>query len=112
MNSRISIRPPTRSDRDAFIARALASEQMHRSWTKALRTPEKFRHYIQQMRRPENHSFLVCPRDTDETVGVINVTNIVLGLFRSAYVGFCAVACGDGQGFMREGLQAVIRPSF
>ncbi len=64
------------------------------------------------MQEPENRGFLVCERETDSLVGVINVTNIVLGLFRSAYLGYYAFAGFERQGLMHEGLRAVIRHAF
>jgi ribosomal-protein-alanine N-acetyltransferase len=54
----------------------------------------------------------VCERRTDALVGVINVSNIVLGLFRSAYLGYYAFAGFERQGLMREGLRAVTRHAF
>jgi ribosomal-protein-alanine N-acetyltransferase len=45
-------------------------------------------------------------------VGVINVTEIVLGALRSGYLGYYVFAGHERQGLMREGLEAVIRRSF
>ena len=45
-------------------------------------------------------------------VGVVNLTNIALGLFRSAYLGYYAFAGYERQGLMREGMRAVVRHSF
>ena len=64
------------------------------------------------MRRPENREFLVCLRASGELVGVINLSNIVLGYFRSAYLGYYAFAGFERQGLMREGLLAVVRHAF
>ena len=64
------------------------------------------------MARPGNHAFLICRRDSGSLAGVINVNNIVLGLFRSGYLGYYAFAGHERQGLMREGLQAVIRHAF
>ena len=64
------------------------------------------------MVKPDNAALLICRRDNDQIVGVVNMNNIVLGLFRSAYLGYYAFAGHEGQGLMREGLQAVIRHAF
>jgi len=64
------------------------------------------------MAQPENSAFLVCRRDSGQIAGVVNVTNIVLGLFRSGYLGYYAFAGHEAQGFMREGLQGVVRHVF
>jgi hypothetical protein len=44
-------------------------------------TPQEFRAYLKRMRLPENRGFLVCERGTRGLVGVINLSNVVLGLF-------------------------------
>ena len=64
------------------------------------------------MARPENCALFVCHRDTRQIVGVINISNIVLGLFRSGYLGYYAFAGFERQGFMREGLHASVRHAF
>lgn len=64
------------------------------------------------MALPANHAVLVCRRDTHELAGVINISNIVLGNFRSGYLGYYAFAGHERQGFMRQGLQEVIRYAF
>jgi len=64
------------------------------------------------MRRPENRGFLVCLRGSGTPVGVVNLSNIVLGLFRSAYLSYYAFAGFEQQGLMAEGLREVVRRAF
>jgi len=64
------------------------------------------------MAQPGNCAWLVCRSDSDQIAGVINVTNIVLGFFRSAYLGYYVFAGHEGQGVMRDGLAAVSRQAF
>ena len=45
-------------------------------------------------------------------MGVINVSQIFLGAFRSAYLGYYADAHHMGQGYMSEGLRLVLRNAF
>lgn len=45
-------------------------------------------------------------------MGVINISNMVGGLFRSGYLGYYAFTGHERQGYMREGLQGVIRHAF
>ena len=44
--------------------------------------------------------------------GVYNISQIFYGHFRSAYLGYYAFAPFAGQGYMREGLQLVLRHAF
>ena len=108
----IVIRPPALADMKAFLAAVAASGKLHAPWVSAPDTAEKFRAYVKRMNTPENQSFLVCRKDDGALVGVINVSNIVRGLFQSAYLGYYAFSGQEGQGMMKEGLQALVRHAF
>ncbi|MDB5861965.1 MAG: family N-acetyltransferase [Ramlibacter sp.] len=111
-NSRVYLRPPEADDERAFLAAVRRSRGLHHPWLKPPGTPSEYRAWLRQTAQPEHHPFLVCRRDTDAWVGVINISNVVLGLFRSGYVGYYAFAGHEGQGLMRDGLQAVLRHAF
>jgi [ribosomal protein S5]-alanine N-acetyltransferase len=110
--SRIHIRPPHRADEREFLAACRASRKLHAPWIRAARSPAEFRAWLARMKAPAHAAFLVCRNDTGEIVGVINVSNIVMGLFRSAYLGYYAFGGHERQGFMREGMKAVVRHAF
>ena len=110
--SRIVLRAPRTRDQREFVSAARASRALHGRWVRAPDTPQAFRAYMRHMAAPGSCAFLVCRRDSGAIVGVVNVTNVVMGLFRSAYLGYYAFAAHQGQGLMREGLQAVVRHAF
>jgi ribosomal-protein-alanine N-acetyltransferase len=110
--SRVVVRAPTSSDLAAFIAAARRSRVLHDSWVKAPATPLAFSQYLERVSAPGNHGFLICRRDNGELVGVVNLTNVVMGAFRSGYLGYYAFAGQERQGLMREGLNAVVRHAF
>jgi ribosomal-protein-alanine N-acetyltransferase len=112
MKRRLHFRPPTPEDEREFIASAQASIELHRPWITAPSTPESFQRYLDAMARPENRGFLVCLKRSGRIAGVVNLTHIVLGLFRSGYLGYYAFAGFERQGLMREGLQGVVRCAF
>jgi len=112
MKSRIYIRPPSLDDLPEFVRAARDSQQLHQPWTVAPSSPSQFRAYLERMAQSGNLAHLVCRRDDGRIVGVVNVTNIVLGLFRSGYLGYYAFVGHEAQGLMREGLQAVVRQVF
>jgi len=64
------------------------------------------------MQPPANYAFLVCRRPDQAIVGVINLSNIVRGLFQSGYLGYYAFAGYQGRGYMKAGLGAVARHAF
>jgi [ribosomal protein S5]-alanine N-acetyltransferase len=109
---RVYLRQPAAADQREFLAAARASRELHNPWTAAPGTAAAFRKYLKRMARADNRAFLVCRRDGDRIAGVINVTNIVLGAFRSGYLGYYAFAGHERQGLMREGLRAAMREAF
>ena len=112
MALRVYLRAPALSDQRQFLASVRASRALHRSWAYAPSTPQRFRAYVKRMQDRSHRGFLVCEHGTGALVGVINLSNIVLGLFRSAYLGYYAFAGFERRGLMREGLSAVVRHAF
>ena len=112
MSTRLCIRSPALTDQRQFLASVRASRALHRPWALAPSTPEQFRSYVKRMQEPTNRGFLICERHMDSLVGVVNISNIVLGLFRSGYLGYYAFAGFEQRGLMREGLNAVVRHAF
>jgi ribosomal-protein-alanine N-acetyltransferase len=55
---------------------------------------------------------LVCRRSDGAIVGFINISEIVRGVFQSAFLGYGGVAEHTGQGYMREGLELVLARAF
>lgn len=112
MSDRIHLRPPALTDETEFLARVRASRVLHYPWISPPATPERFRGYIHRMEEPANRGFLVCRTGDGAIAGVINITNIVLGVFRSGYLDYYAFAGFERQGLMREGLKGVVRHAF
>src|SRR5687768_2376546 len=97
--ARIYLRAPAAGDQREFLARVRASRALHHPWTVAPATAERFRAYLERMQAPDHRGFLVCKREDDAIAGVINLSSIVMGLFRSGYLGYYAFT-----GFERQGL--------
>jgi [ribosomal protein S5]-alanine N-acetyltransferase len=112
VSAHVYLRPIERPDRSEFLHLARASRALHRPWVRAPATPKQFAAFVKRMAQPANRGFLVCRRGTHEIAGVIVVTNIVLGVFRSGYLGYYAFAGCEHQGLMREGLGLAVRRAF
>ena len=112
MPPRIALRPPAAADAREFAAAARASRALHGHWVSAPATPELFLAWRKRMAQPTHCALLACRRDTGEIAGVFNITNMVMGPFRGAFLGYYAFAGHEGQGLMAEGLRAVVRHAF
>jgi len=109
---RIILRQPTRDDQRAFLLAVRRSQALHRPWVSPPATPARFAALLKRMTTDEYRSFLVCTRAGDEIAGVVNISNIVMGMLRSGYLGYYAFAGFERRGLMREGILAVVRLAF
>lgn len=109
---RVYLRPPAAADQREFLERARTSRRLHHPWTKAPATPEAFRAYVKRMQAPDHRGFLVCRTDDDAIAGVVNLSHMVMGGFRSGFLGYYAFAGFERQGLMHDGLSAVVRHAF
>jgi len=85
---------------------------LHKGWVSPPSTPELFLKYLRALRRRNCIGFLVVMQETGDIAGVVNVSEIVQGVFQSGYLGYYAFAPHAGQGLMREGVSQVIEYCF
>ena len=105
------IRPLLLEDQNDFIVAMQRSQILHHPWVNPPKTPEEFREYFQRSQASNNKSFLACDSSGNIT-GVFNISEIVHGLFQSAYLGFYAVTDYAGQGCMSLGLKLALNKFF
>lgn len=111
------LRTPRKSDAEPFLAAVKASRGLHHPWVQPPSTPARFAAFVQRYSTLDSASvshvgFVVCRREDDAIVGVFNISEIVRGLFKSAYLGYYAFAPHAGTGYMAEGLELVLRVAF
>ncbi len=109
---RVYLEAVSRRREAEFLVRVAASQKLHKPWLSAPHTREQFRAWLSRARKPSQECFFVCSTDTDELVGVINLNEVVRGLFRSAYLGYYGFEPFSGSGYMTEGLALVLDQAF
>lgn len=109
---RVVLREPSLRDETALVAAARASRDLHGRWVTAPTTPKAFRAFVERAHRPENCLHLVVDKASGALVGVVNVTQIVMGPLRSAYLGYYAFSGFERCGLMREALALAVRHAF
>jgi ribosomal-protein-alanine N-acetyltransferase len=67
---------------------------------------------MRRLGKPTHEGRFVVLRENGDLVGVINVSEIVRGPFRSAYLGYYAFVPHAGRGYMTEGLTLALRWAF
>lgn len=112
MGKRVFLSRPAKRDCKEFIELNRASTRLHRGLVSPPTTPTEFTGFVERSRRPDSASFFICRVEDDAIVGSINLSQIFLGGFRSAYLGYYIGAPYSGQGYMTEALQLMLRHAF
>lgn len=100
------------ADEREFLRAVAASRRLHGRWVSPPDTEVKFRAWLARSAPPAHYAFAIRRRTDGVLVGVVTLTNVVLGAFRSGYLGYYAFAGCERQGLMRAGLAAVVRHAF
>jgi RimJ/RimL family protein N-acetyltransferase len=112
IGKRVYLRRPGLRDSTAFLEFVRVSRDYHRPWVSPPADSESFASYLQRNRSDRFLGMLVCARADHAIVGVINLSEIVGGAFRSAYLGFYGHASHAGTGAMTEALRLAVTFSF
>ena len=109
---KIDIRPVIEFDQKTFITAVRSSRRLHHPWVSAPSDPRTFKRYLEKNDGITNFGFVVFLPATGQLVGIVNLTNVIYGLFRSGYLSYYAFTGFERQGYMRKGLLAVVRNAF
>jgi ribosomal-protein-alanine N-acetyltransferase len=110
--ARVFLRPPARADQEEFITLMRASRAFHSPWATAPTDPERFAAYLADARRADFEALLLCRTEDEAIMGFFNLSQIVRRGFQSAYLGYAVGKPFAGQGYMRDGLELVLRQAF
>ena len=109
---RVRLKKPSARDERKFLEAARRSRAFLRRWSPPPGTPAAYRAYMRRLGQPTHERRFVVLRENGDLVGVINVSEIVRGPFRSAYLGYYAFVPHAGRGYMTEGLTLALRWAF
>ncbi len=109
---RVILSDPAPDNEQEFLAAVLRSESLHHPWVFPPRTHEQYEDYLERIRGGRTIGHLVRNKSDHELAGVINVSEPVMGVFQSAYLGFYAFAGCERHGYMTEGLALVFDRAF
>jgi ribosomal-protein-alanine N-acetyltransferase len=109
---RVYLRAPARSDQAEFVALMRASRSFHRPWASAPTDDERFGAYLMDSQRPDFEAMLLCRREDRAILGFFNLSQIARGSLQSAYLGYAIGKPYARHGYMREGIELVLRRAF
>src|ERR1044072_2711276 len=102
---------PSLQRQEEFLAAVARSRKLHRHWAAPPSTAVAFRENLKRLQSEQHIGHWVCT-DEGELAGVININEIVRGVFCSGYLGYYAFVPHNGRGYMRRGLSAVLSEAF
>jgi ribosomal-protein-alanine N-acetyltransferase len=105
--ARLDVRRPSGADRAVVVEASRRSRHLHHPWLVAPTEDAAFDAYVRRLRSPRHHGFLLAGRD-GAPVGIVNVSDIILGSFRSAHLSYYAFDGSEGRGLMSEGTRFVV----
>jgi ribosomal-protein-alanine N-acetyltransferase len=111
VDGRIVLRQLSAADRDEFIARALASEALHRRWINVPTTSESFGKYLAGFDQPTAVGFVVRLRTTNAMAGFVNINRIERA-FEKGTLGYGAFVPHNRHGYMAEGVAQAVHYGF
>jgi [ribosomal protein S5]-alanine N-acetyltransferase len=112
ISSRVELCPLTLADQDEFCSLVQASAELHHPWMQLPATAREFQTWMRRFDDGTNRGFLIRVLDTGAAAGTININSIIRGRYQGASLGYAAFAPFAGQGYMTEGLSAILRHAF
>ncbi|MDQ3821133.1 MAG: GNAT family N-acetyltransferase [Acidobacteriota bacterium] len=112
IGERVFLRRPSTRDMGEFLALTRSSRTFHRGLTTPPLTPDQFTSSLKRWRKSDSACFLVCLIEDGTILGLINLSQIFMGGFRSAYMGYYIGAPFAGRGYMTEAIRLMLRYAF
>ena len=107
----ITLKEPSAQDEELFLSAMKRSRDFHFPFILAPDTSEAFQIYLNKSQMTSEQYFIAW-NNAQEIIGVFNISGIVQGVFKSAYLGYFAAADQAGKGLMSEALKMVLKEVF
>jgi ribosomal-protein-alanine N-acetyltransferase len=107
----IVLREPKVQDEASFITTMQNSKDFHYPFITAPCTSEEFQTYLHKSKQ-ESEQYYIAWDDKQQIIGVFNISGIIRGVFKSAYLGYYAAVDYAGKGLMSKALKLVLKEIF
>lgn len=108
----VIIAPVRQSDADELIAANIASSIHHVPWAHPFLDKAGFDAWFGQTMTGPNIGLVARDPDSGGIVGVVNISQMVWGVFRSAFLGYHGMVGFAGRGFMTEAVRLAVAHAF
>jgi ribosomal-protein-alanine N-acetyltransferase len=107
---RVHLRRLNPADEAEFLGLVRGSRALHRPWSYPPDTAEAFQKLAAG--KPDEDRLVICRNEDAAIAGYFGIGQIFFGHFRNAYLGYYGFEPHARQGYMREGLELVLRHAF
>jgi ribosomal-protein-alanine N-acetyltransferase len=104
----ITLSRTTRADAGDLIAANIASRAYHAPWLQPFTDMAGFEEWYAKRVTGPNVGLLAREEKTGGIVGVVNLSEIVMGVFKSAYLGYYGMAAFAGRGLMTAAVRQAV----
>jgi ribosomal-protein-alanine N-acetyltransferase len=112
MTQRIQLQRVVQADAPALIAANKESQAHHLPWVTSFTDQAGFDAWFGRSITGPNVSLIARELDTGGITGVINISEIAMGAFQSAYLGYYGMVQYSRQGLMTQALRQAIAFAF
>jgi len=110
--SSIQLSPVIRADAADLIAANRANQDYHLPWVRSFTDRAGFDSWLGRCLTGPNVGLVARERDSGRVVGVVNISEIVVGAFQSAYLSYYGMSSFSRKGLMTEALRAAVDHAF
>lgn len=100
------------ADCNSFLKMVSRSKSFYTPWITPPSSEQTFFELIEKNKKDGFQSFPIFKIDSNEIVGIFNLSQIVRGLFLSAYLSYYVDFKFSNQGYMKEGLELLLKHVF
>ena len=108
----IAIKPVRWSDAAGLIQANIASRDYHAPWVQPFTDMEGFDAWFGQLLTGPNVGFVAREEASGGIIGILNLSQVVWGQFRSAYLGYYGMAAYARRGLMTQALRSTAFNAF
>ncbi|MGT2472028.1 GNAT family N-acetyltransferase [Paraburkholderia terrae] len=110
--SSIQLSPVIRADAADLIAANRANQDYHLPWVTSFTDRAGFDSWLGRCLTGPNVGLVARERDSGRVIGVVNISEIVVGAFQSAYLSHYGMSSFSRKGLMTEALRAAVDHAF
>ena len=110
--TRVIVQPVRQRDGTEIVAANRASTGLHEPYVYPFRDQAGFLAYLSRCDGERSIGYVARELASGRVIGIVNLNEIVRGVFQSAYLGYYGMAGMTGRGLMREAVGAVVARGF